>query len=152
MLSKIQMLDILAEANEYQPQFRQLPYKSLVSAAYRAEVKAMSTAQVEKMVTDFANFASSSACKTSNSFLKECTDLLPAGHPMTDSPLEDRIAWVQADPDLSGKQTLVSSAISSDGIENVHAWARLRTLANSGNISSDLVDTITKLEAEVHNG
>lgn len=151
MLSRLALLDLLAEANELQPEARQLPYKSLVSAAYRAELVAYEEDDQKKLLSDFANFAASSADRTKNQFILACLDLLPENHPATDSPLESRLAWVQLDPALSSKTPLISSAIASSGVENTHAWVRLKTLAKEGSVGKELLATISALEVEVQN-
>jgi hypothetical protein len=150
MLSRITLLNLLAEANETQPDPRQLNYKSLVSAAYRAELVAYEEESQKALLSDFANFAVSSADRTKNQFILACLDLLPQNHPATDSPLENRLAWVEMDPAFSSKRSLISSAVMSSGVENTHAWVRLKTLAKEGSIGAELITTISALETEVY--
>jgi hypothetical protein len=151
MISRLTLLNLLAEANELQSESRQLPYKSLVSAAYRAELVAYEEDDQKALLSDFANFAASSADRTKSQFILACLDLLPENHPATDSPLESRLAWVELDPAFSTKKGLVSSAVTSSGVENTHAWVRLKTLAKEGNIKEELLTTISALEIEAYN-
>lgn len=151
MLSRLTLLDLLAEANELQPEARQFSYKSLVSAAYRAELVAYEEDDQKKLLSDFANFAVSSADRTKDQFILACLDLLPENHPATNSPLEGRLSWVEMDPVFSTKEGLVSSAVTSSGIENTHAWVRLRALSKQGSIGEELLTTLSALEVEVSN-
>lgn len=152
MISKASLLDILAEANEYQPELRQLPYKSIFTAAYRAELVAFGDDAQKELLAGFANFAVSSAHRSKNEFNRSCIDLLPDSHPAKNGELEGRLEWVENDPIFSTRQGLVSSAVKSSGVENTHAWARLYTLSSEGLVGRELLDTLSALELEILNG
>lgn len=153
--SRTELLDILAEANEHQPENRMLSYNALVSAAYRAEARADTKDQVVSLIKEFANDATSSISVASSAFTAECVDLFPDGHWLSGADTATKVAWVAADPTLGPTRSgLVAGAVGSfgDGTENAHAWARLVVLSEMGLISQDLIDTIAKLELEVANG
>lgn len=153
--SKLELLDILAEANEMQPENRMLKYEALVSAAYRAETKSDSKEEVIALIKDFAEVSTKTLSSSPNDFISECTDLLPEGHSLGASDLETRISWVASDPILEpSKQPLVSAAVGKfgDGTENAHAWVRLVALSEAGLLSKEFIATISKLELEVSHG
>ncbi len=152
--SKSELLEILAEANENQPQSRMLEYKTLVAAAYRAETEAETQEEVLSLISSFAKTATSTVYDTSLKFVERCKDLLPAGHPMSEASLQDKITWVASDPMLDeSKKSIVAAAagVYGSGVENMHAWTRLLALANSGTLPKEFLKTISRLETEAEN-
>jgi hypothetical protein len=149
--SRTKLMDILADANEGQPELRQLKYDSLVSAAYRAESFADNLEDVADLVTKFASIATTTTHVVPAGFLQSCVDLLPAGHTASEAPLEDRIAWTLVDPILGpAGQPLLAACISSSTseTENIHAWARIDVLSRQGALPKHFVSTIASLELE----
>lgn len=150
--SKSELLEILAEANENQPENRMLDYKTLVAAAYRAETQADSPEEVIALVSSFAKTATSTIYDSSLKFVASCKDLLPTGHPMSEASIEDKIAWAESDPALEeSKKSLVAAAVGvyGSGVENMHAWTRLLALSNAGALPKEFLKTVSKLEMEV---
>ncbi len=153
--SRSNLLDILADANEGQPESRQLSYNAIVSAAYRAEMFAETTDQLLDLVKQFAETATKTVHKTSNSFVASCSDLLPSGHPITNCSIEEKIDWVAADPLLDGpKRTTIIACVSPDAsaTENSHAWARFSVLKKQGLLPTSFINTVTALELEASRG
>lgn len=153
--SKSELLEILAEVNENQPEPRMLNYKTLVSAAYRAETKGETKEEIISMISDFAKAATSSISKAPSSFVSECKDLLPIGHPLSNASLAERIEWVSLDPILGeSRKSLVSAAsgVYGSSTENIHAWGRLLAMAKQNLLPREFISTISSLEAEVENG
>lgn len=152
--SKSELLEILAEANENQPENRVLNYKTLVAAAYRAELQSDSPEKIISFISEFAKVATSTISESSSKFILSCKDLLPNGHPMSEASLEEKIAWVESDPFLdASKKGLVAAAVGAygPGVENMHAWARLLTLSNLNVLPKEFIKTISKLELEAEN-
>lgn len=152
--SKSEILDILAEANEGQPENRQLSYKSIVSAMYRAQSVADTHEQATELVKQFANTATKTTHKAT-SFVSSCADLLPHGHPITECSIEDKVDWIAADPILDGpRKTTIVACISPDAsaTENSHAWARFSVLRKQGILPAYFINTITALELEASRG
>lgn len=150
--SRAKLMDILADANDGQPDLRQLSYDSLVAAAYRAEASADTPEEIIDLITQFANIATTTMHKISSDFAKSCIDLLPAGHAASNSPLADRIAWTSVDPILGpAGQPLIAACIASSGseTENVHAWTRINVLSGQELLPKHFVNTIASLESEV---
>lgn len=70
--------------------------------------------------------------------LAEYADLLPEGHPATDSSLVASLLWVAGAPELdnSGRHVLVRAfSNESDYVDSLHASTRLKVLISSGNLS-----------------
>lgn len=153
--SRATLLDVLAEVNEGQPEQRQLSYASIVAAAYRAEALADTPEEVVQLLSLFARTATKTTNKFPNAFVASCSDLLPEGHTAGAFALEDRIAWVLADPVLEpSKQPLLAACIypGNSQTENIHAWTRLKVLGRQNLISKEFVLTVASLESEVSRG
>jgi hypothetical protein len=153
--SRTKLMDILADANEGQPELRQLKYDSLVAAAYRAEAVADSSEQALELIASFAAISTKTVHSIPSGFLASCSDLLPAGHSASDAPMQDRVSWVLVDPLLGpSRQALVAACISVDSseTENIHAWARINALSKQEALPQYLISTIAALEIEAIRG
>ncbi len=153
--SKALLLDILAEANENQPESRQLSYKAIVSAAYRAELEFESSEELEANLREFASAATRTHSAPASKFIAACVDLLPVGHTLGSASLDDKIEWLLSDPILEeSRKPLVAAAINSyaSETENSHAWVRLKALADQNVLPKEFINTIAVLEREAFNG
>jgi hypothetical protein len=152
-ISRAKLFDILAVANEGQPDNRKLSYNSIVSAAYRAQEEASTVEELEMLVFSFAHTATFTTTKSPSAFVSKCLDLLPEGHTLTLCSLDDRLAWTVSDPLLDDpRKPIIAAAVSGSSVQNVHAWARLRALSSQGTLTSAFIQTVRSLELEASVG